>query len=154
MHIIASKAVAFEEALQPSFKEYQGRIVKNAASLAEALLKHDFHLVSGGTDNHLILINLTSRGVTGKALETALDKAGITVNKNTVPFDTQSPFITSGVRIGTPAVTTRGFGSSEMEQIASWMDEVAKNVENDKVLSRIRAEVLDLCGKYPLYAGM
>ena len=154
MHIIASKAVAFEEALQPSFKEYQGRLVKNAASLAEALLKHDFHLVSGGTDNHLILINLTSRGVTGKALETALDKAGITVNKNTVPFDTQSPFITSGVRIGTPAVTTRGFGSSEMEQIASWMDEVAKHVENDKVLSRIRAEVLDLCGKYPLYAGM
>lgn len=154
MHIIAAKAVAFEEALRPSFKEYQKKVIENAAVLAEELKQHNFHLVSGGTDNHLILINLTSRGVTGKAVEAALDKAGITANKNTVPFDTQSPFITSGVRIGTPAVTTRGFGVAEMKQIAKWIDDVVTNVENEKVLERIRSEVLELCGKYPLYAGL
>lgn len=154
MHIIAAKAVAFEEALRPSFKEYQKKVIENAAVLAEELKQHNFHLVSGGTDNHLILINLTSRGVTGKAVEAALDKAGITANKNTVPFDTQSPFITSGVRIGTPAVTTQGFGVAEMKQIAKWIDDVVTNVENEKVLERIRSEVLELCGKYPLYAGL
>jgi glycine hydroxymethyltransferase len=153
MHVIAAKAVAFEEALQPSFKSYQKKIVENAAVLADELLSHDLHLVSGGTDNHLILINLTNRNVTGKAVEAALDKAGITVNKNTVPFETQSPFVTSGIRIGTPAVTTRGFGSDEMKKIAAWINDVVDNVENEKVLSRIRGEVLELCGKYPLYAG-
>jgi glycine hydroxymethyltransferase len=153
MHVIAAKAVAFEEALRPSFKSYQKKIVENAAVLADELLSHDLHLVSGGTDNHLILINLTNRNVTGKAVEAALDKAGITVNKNTVPFETQSPFVTSGIRIGTPAVTTRGFGSDEMKKIAAWINDVVDNVENEKVLSRIRGEVLELCGKYPLYAG-
>jgi glycine hydroxymethyltransferase len=153
MHVIAAKAVAFEEALQPSFKSYQKKIVENAAVLADELLSHDLRLVSGGTDNHLILINLTNRNVTGKAVEAALDKAGITVNKNTVPFETQSPFVTSGIRIGTPAVTTRGFGSDEMKKIAAWINDVVDNVENEKVLSRIRGEVLELCGKYPLYAG-
>lgn len=153
MHVIAAKAVAFEEALRSSFKSYQKKIVENAAVLADELLSHDLHLVSGGTDNHLILINLTNRNVTGKAVEAALDKAGITVNKNTVPFETQSPFVTSGIRIGTPAVTTRGFGSDEMKKIAAWINDVVDNVENEKVLSRIRGEVLELCGKYPLYAG-
>ena len=153
MHVIAAKAVAFEEALRPSFKSYQKKIVENAAVLADELLSHDLRLVSGGTDNHLILINLTNRNVTGKAVEAALDKAGITVNKNTVPFETQSPFVTSGIRIGTPAVTTRGFGSDEMKKIAAWINDVVDNVENEKVLSRIRGEVLELCGKYPLYAG-
>lgn len=153
MHVIAAKAVAFHEALQPSFKSYQKKIVENAAVLADELLNHDLHLVSGGTDNHLILINLTDRDVTGKAVEVALDKAGITVNKNTVPFETKSPFVTSGIRIGTPAVTTRGFGPDEMKKIAAWINEVVDNVEDEKVLSRIRGEVLELCGKYPLYAG-
>jgi glycine hydroxymethyltransferase len=115
MHIIAAKAVAFREALRPEFKEYQKQIVANAKALADALLSRDFHLVSGGTDNHLILINLTSRGVTGKAAEAALDKAGVTVNKNAVPFDTQSPMVTSGIRIGTPAVTTRGLREGDMK---------------------------------------
>ena len=127
--------------------------MENAAVLADELLNHDLHLVSGGTDNHLILINLTDRDVTGKAVEVALDKAGITVNKNTVPFETKSPFVTSGIRIGTPAVTTRGFGPDEMKKIAAWINEVVDNVEDEKVLSRIRGEVLELCGKYPLYAG-
>lgn len=153
MHVIAAKAVAFKEALQPGFKEYQEQVVKNAKALAEALLKRDFHLVSGGTDNHLILINLTSREVTGKDLEKALDKAGITVNKNTVPFETKSPFVTSGIRVGTPAVTTRGFREPEMDLLADWIDRTVVNIENETGLAKIRAEVMDLCGRFPLYAG-
>lgn len=153
MHVIASKAVAFEEALSPDFKIYQDKVVANAGSLGEALLKRDFRLVSGGTDNHLILVNLINKDVTGKDLEIALDKAGITVNKNTVPFETRSPFITSGIRIGTPAVTTRGFGGAEMDMLAGWIDRTVKNLEDEKGLAKIRAEVLELCGKYPLYAA-
>ena len=153
MHVIAAKAVAFREALQPGFKEYQEQVVKNAKAFAEALLKRDFHLVSGGTDNHLILINLTSREVTGKDLEKALDKAGITVNKNTVPFETKSPFVTSGIRVGTPAVTTRGFREPEMDLLADWIDRTVVNIENETGLAKIRAEVMDLCGRFPLYAG-
>lgn len=154
MHIIAAKAVAFEEALQPSFKEYSKQVVVNAKSLAEELLSLDYHLVSGGTDNHLILMNLSSKGVTGKAAEAALDKAGITVNKNTVPFDTQSPFITSGIRLGTPAVTTRGFKEKDMELVARWIDMVLQDVENERSLASIRAEVLEACANHPLYPGL
>ncbi len=152
MHIIAAKAVAFREALRPEFKEYQRQIVSNAKALADALLSRDFHLVSGGTDNHLILINLTSRGVTGKAAEVALDKAGVTVNKNAVPFDTQSPMVTSGIRIGTPAVTTRGLREGDMKTLASWIDRTIRNIDDEAALATIRAEVLELCAKHPLYA--
>jgi len=154
MHIIAAKAVAFKEALEPSFKEYQKKIVENAKVLAEELLSLDYHLVSGGTDNHLILMNLTGTGVTGKAAEAALDKAGITVNKNAVPFDTQSPFITSGIRVGTPAVTTRGFGPGDMRNIARWIDRVVRNVESEKEIGAVRSEVLEACKKHPLYPGL
>jgi glycine hydroxymethyltransferase len=154
MHIIAAKAVAFREALQPSFKDYQGRVVENARALAEALLSRDYHLVSGGTDNHLILVNLTDKGVTGKDAEAALDRAGITVNKNAVPFDTQSPFVTSGFRIGSPAVTTRGFGVDDMKTIAGWIDRAIRNIQDDKELAAIRAEVLESCKNHPLYPGL
>lgn len=154
MHVIAAKAVAFKEALEPSFAEYQRKIVSNAKALAEELLSLDYHLVSGGTDNHLILMNLTDTGVTGRAAEAALEQAGITVNKNAVPFDTQSPFVTSGIRIGTPAATTRGFGRDDMKQFARWIDRAVKNVENERELENIRAEVLELCAKHPLYSGL
>ena len=154
MHIIAAKAVAFEEALQPSFKEYSKQVVVNAKALAEELLSLDYHLVSGGTDNHLILMNLSGKGVTGKAAEAALDKAGITVNKNTIPFDTQSPFITSGIRLGTPAVTTRGFKEKDMKLVARWIDMVLQDVENERSLASIRAEVLEACANHPLYPGL
>ncbi len=153
MHVIAAKAVAFQEALRPDFRDYQGRIVENGKALAQALLARDFKLVSGGTDNHLILINLTERGVTGKDLEIALDKVGITVNKNTVPFETRSPFVTSGIRVGTPAVTTRGFGEAEMGLLAGWIDRTARFIEDATELERIRGEVLELCDRFPLYAG-
>lgn len=153
MHVIAAKAVAFEEALQPSFKDYQKQIVSNAVALADALLKRNFRLVSGGTDNHLILVNLGNKGITGKDLEVALDKAGITVNKNTVPFETRSPFITSGIRVGTPAVTTRGFREAEMDLLAGWIEEAVKQAESENGLAAIREQVLELCGKFPLYAG-
>jgi len=151
MHVIASKAVALGEALKPEFKEYQGRIVKNAAALAEGLKNKGFHLVSGGTDNHLILINLSDRDVTGKDMEKALDEVGITVNKNTVPFETRSPFVTSGIRIGTPAVTTRGFGNPEMDLLADWIDRTAKSIGNEDELAKIKDEVSELCDKFPLY---
>ena len=154
MHIIAAKAVAFEEALQPSFKEYSKQVVVNAKALAEELLSLDYHLVSGGTDNHLILMNLSGKGVTGKAAEAALDKAGITVNKNTIPFDTQSPFITSGIRLGTPAVTTRGFKEKDMKLVARWIDMVLQDAENERSLASIRAEVLEACANHPLYPGL
>ncbi len=154
MHVIAAKAVAFREALQPSFKEYQKQVVANAKTLAEELLSLDYHLVSGGTDNHLILVNLAGKGVTGKAAEAALDKAGITVNKNTVPFDTQSPFVTSGIRVGTPAATTRGFGADDMKRIARWIDRAVRNVENEVELAAIKAEVLESCNSHPLYPGL
>jgi len=151
MHVIAAKAVAFQEALLPSFRTYQEQVLKNALVLAEALMSYDFNLVSGGTDNHLMLIDLRNKGVTGKATQNALDEAGITLNKNAVPFDTQSPFITSGVRIGTPAVTTRGFKEAEMKQIAKWINEAVSNIEDKAVLSRVRSEVLELCKKFPIY---
>lgn len=154
MHIIAAKAVAFGEALKPEFADYQKRIVANAARLAEKLMERGFHLVSGGTDNHLMLINLTNKGVTGKQAQLALDEAGITANKNTVPFETLSPMITSGLRIGTPAVTTRGFGFSEMDQIADWIDRVVGHIDDAKVHQQVRGEINELCNAKPLYPGL
>ena len=126
MHVIAAKAVAFKEALLPDFKEYQQQIVKNAQAMADELKNQGFRLVSGGTDNHLMLVDLTAKGVTGKDAQEALDRAGITVNKNGIPFDTKGPQVTSGIRIGTPAVTTRGMKENEMRQIASYIADVIK----------------------------
>lgn len=149
MHVIAAKAVCFGEALKPEFKEYQKQIVKNAKVLSDELLKLGFNLVSGGTDNHLILIDLRNKGITGKELEEKLDSVGITVNKNAVPFDTEKPTITSGIRIGTPAVTTRGFKEEEMVKIANLINMVIENYEDKK--EEIRNEVAKICAKYPLY---
>ena len=149
MHIIAAKAVAFKEALQPKFKEYQQQIVKNAAKLAEELKARGFNLVSGGTDNHLMLIDLQNFGITGKQLEHNLDEVHITANKNAVPNDPQSPFITSGIRIGTPAVTSRGFKEAEMVKIAGWIHDVVTDFEGQK--ERVSKEVQELCKKFPIY---
>lgn len=149
MHVIAGKAVCFGEALKPEFKEYQKQIVKNAKALAGELLKLGFDLVSGGTDNHLILIDLRNKGITGKELEKRLDDVGITVNKNAVPFDTEKPTITSGIRVGTPAVTTRGFKEEDMVKIADLIDMTVTDYENKKEV--IREEVGKICKKYPLY---
>ena len=149
MHIIAAKAVCFGEALKPEFNNYQLQIVKNAKVLAEELLKYGFNLVSGGTDNHLILIDLRNKGITGKELEQKLDEVGITVNKNAVPFDTEKPTITSGIRIGTPAVTTRGFKEEEMKKIAKLINMTVENYKNDK--EQIKNEVQEICKQFPLY---
>jgi len=149
MHVIAAKAVCFGEALKPEFKEYQKQIVKNAKVLSEELIKLGFNLVSGGTDNHLILIDLRNKGITGKELETRLDDIGITVNKNSVPFDTEKPTITSGKRIGTPAVTTRGFKEEEMIKIANLINMTVENYEDKK--EEIREEVMKICRQFKLY---
>ena len=149
MHIIAAKAVAFGEALKPEFKEYQTQIVKNAKVLADCFLEEGFKVVSGGTDNHLMLIDLTPFNITGKELEARLDEVNITVNKNAIPNDQQSPFVTSGIRVGTPAVTSRGFKEEEMKKIAHWVKLVATDFEANK--EAIKKEVIELCEKYPLY---
>lgn len=149
MHIIAAKAVCFGEALKDDFKEYSKQIVKNAKVLADELTNYGFRLVSGGTDNHLILVDLTNKDITGKDAEHLLDSIGITANKNTIPFETKSPFITSGIRIGTPAVTTRGFKEEEMKQIAYFINYVIDN--RDKDLSDIRNKVTELCKRFPIY---
>ena len=152
MHIIAAKAVAFKQALSPEFKEYQHQIVKNAKALAEVLEKGGLRLVSSGTDNHMILVDLkSSKGLTGQAVEKALDKAGITVNKNGIPYDTEKPMVTSGIRIGTPAVTTRGMKEKEMEEIGNFILETIENINDDKKLSEIKERVKELCLRFPLY---
>ena len=152
MHIIAAKAVAFKQALSPEFKEYQHQIVKNAKALAEVLEKGGLRLVSGGTDNHMILVDLkSSKDLTGQAVEKALDKAGITVNKNGIPYDTEKPMVTSGIRIGTPAVTTRGMKEKEMEEIGNFILETIENINDDKKLSEIKERVKELCLRFPLY---
>ena len=151
MHVIAAKAVAFEEALQPSFTSYQKQVVKNATALAASFREKGYKLVSDGTDNHLILIDLRSKGLTGKIAEEALDRASITVNKNMVPFDTESPFVTSGIRIGVPAMTTRGFGEEEFKQVAELIDQVLMSPENEDVLRKVRGDVHALCNEFPLY---
>ena len=152
MHVIAAKAVAFKEALAPEFKEYARQVVKNAKALAAALNRQGFDIVSGGTDNHLMLVDLSNKDITGKVAEETLEKAGITVNKNAVPFDTRSPFVTSGFRVGTPATTTRGLKEPEMEMVAAWMARALAHVDNEAALQTIRQEVKELCLKFPLYA--
>jgi glycine hydroxymethyltransferase len=151
MHIIMAKAVAFGEVLQDSFKGYAEQIIKNAKVLAKKLNDYGYEVVSGGTDNHLMLVDLTNKNITGKQAENALGMANITVNKNMVPFDQRSAFVTSGIRIGTPAMTTRGMKQEQMEVIAGFIDKVLSNIGNEKVLSDIKAEVIELCKKFPLY---
>ncbi|MDA0568449.1 MAG: serine hydroxymethyltransferase [Bacteroidetes bacterium] len=149
-HVIAAKAVAFGEALTPEFRVYCTQVMKNAQAMASAFVARGYNLISGGTDNHLMLIDLRNKNITGKAAEIALGKADITVNKNMVPFDTRSPFVTSGIRIGTPAVTTRGLVESDMEDLVAWMDEAIRNCEDDSVLEKIGQEVKAKMSKYPL----
>jgi len=151
MHAIAAKAVAFKEALTPEFKSYQEQVAKNAGRLADGLVKRGYNLVSGGTDNHLMLVDLRNKGITGKDAETALDASGITLNKNAVPFDDKPPMVTSGVRIGTPAVTTRGMKETEMDKIAEYIDKVLSNIGNEGVYSEVRKAVGDLCKRFPVY---
>ena len=151
MHIIAAKAVAFGEALKPEFKEYTKSVVKNAKTMAEDFMSLDYQVISGGTDTHVMLIDLTNKNITGKAAEKALEKAGITVNKNMVPFDQRSPFITSGIRIGTPAITTRGMGITEMQKIVKLIDSVINDHENESLIENVKNTVQELCGNFPLY---
>lgn len=151
MHIIAAKAVAFKEAMTEEFKEYSRQIVKNAKTLADRLQKHGFRIVSGGTDNHLILVDLRPIGVTGNVAEKALEEAGITVNKNLIPFDPEKPTVTSGIRIGTPALTTRGMKEGEMEYIADLIAYVLKNIDREDVRLEVRGKVRELCEKFPIY---
>jgi glycine hydroxymethyltransferase len=149
MHVVAAKAIGFLEALQPNFRAYAAQIVANARTLAHELLQRQFRLVSGGTDNHLILVDVTSRGLTGKVAEKALDAAGITVNRNGIPFDTRPPLDPSGIRIGTPALTTRGMRETEMRRIGAWIGEVLASPDDDTVRTRVRAQVAELCQQFP-----
>ena len=152
MHVIAAKAVAFKEVLSPEFKIYAQQVVKNAKALADGLVEHGFNLVSGGTDNHLMLLDFTGLEMTGKMAEETLEKAGLTMNKNAVPFDTRSPFVTSGIRIGTPATTTRGLKEAEMKQVADWIKRALADTEDFDTLNAIRQEVKEMCQRFPLYA--
>ncbi len=151
MHTIAAKAVAFKEALTPEFKEYQFQIVRNSQALARRLMDLDFELVSGGTDNHLMLVKLLKEGITGKEADETLERAGIALNKNMIPFDPRTPFVTSGIRIGTPAVTTRGMLEGEMAEIADLIAEVIRDIKNEETIASVRARVKALCGRFPLY---
>ena len=151
MHVIAAKAVAFKEALAPEFRDYQERVVANAKVLAETLIERGFPIVSGGTDNHLMLVSLLGREVTGKVADAALGRANITVNKNSVPNDPRSPFVTSGLRLGTPAITTRGFGAEETRNLGNWIADVVDNVDDEVTIQRVRGQVLELCRRFPVY---
>jgi glycine hydroxymethyltransferase len=153
MHVVAAKAVAFKEALAPEWKAYQKQIVANAAALAKALQGEGWRLVSGGTDNHLMLVDVFAKGITGKVAEKALDRAGITVNKNTIPFDTNSPMVASGIRIGTPALTSRGMKEGEMQEIARLVSRALHAVENETELADVKREVGRICDRFPLYAS-
>jgi glycine hydroxymethyltransferase len=151
MHVIAAKAVAFKEALSDDFKQYSAQVIKNAKALAEKLVSMDYKLISNGTDTHLMLVDLRNKGLTGKKAEEALEQAGITVNKNMVPFDDQSPFITSGIRIGTPALTTRGMKEEQMKEIGGLIDYVLTNIGNESIVTQVRSRVFDICQQFPLY---
>ena len=151
MHVIAAKAVAFKEALEPSFKEYQAQVCVNAKVMAEVFQSRGYKIVSGGTENHLMLVDLIAKGITGKAADAALGQAHITVNKNSVPNDPQSPFVTSGIRVGTPAITTRGFGADEARDLTGWMCDVMDNIDDEQVISQVRAKVTELCSRFPVY---
>jgi glycine hydroxymethyltransferase len=154
MHVIAAKAVAFEEALQPEFKTYQQQTLKNSRAMASTVMKRGYKVVSGGTDNHLFLIDLIDKGITGKEADAALSRAYITVNKNNVPNDPQSPFITSGIRIGTPAVTTRGFKEAECELLANWICDILDDVHNEQVIAGVQEQTMDLCHQHPVYGNV
>ena len=154
MHAIAAKAVAFKEALSPEFKEYQFQVVKNARALADRLLANRFELVSGGTDNHLMLVKLIKEGITGKMADETLERAGITLNKNMIPFDPATPFVTSGIRIGTPAMTTRGMKETEMVQIADLITTVLRDIKNEETIASVRNQAKELCAKFPLYPDL
>ncbi|MGL4971483.1 MAG: serine hydroxymethyltransferase, partial [Cetobacterium sp.] len=151
VHVVAGKAVAFKEALSPEFKTYTENVIKNARTLAETLTENGVRVVSGGTDNHLILVDLTTLHITGKDAEKILEEVHITVNKNGIPYDTQSPFITSGIRLGTPALTSRGMGVEEMKIVGNLIVKTLKNIDNDVILNEIKEEVKTLCEKFPLY---
>ncbi|MER2553280.1 MAG: serine hydroxymethyltransferase [Thauera sp.] len=151
MHVIAAKAVAFKEALEPAFAEYQKQVIANARAMAAVFVARGYKIVSGGTDDHLFLVDLIARGITGKAADAALGAAHITVNKNTVPNDPQSPFVTSGIRLGTPAVTTRGFGVAEVTELAGWICDVLDAIDNPAVIEAVRAKVSALCARFPVY---
>jgi glycine hydroxymethyltransferase len=151
MHVIAAKAVAFKEALQPDFKDYQGKVLANARAMAGVFLERGYKVVSGGTDDHLFLVDLIDKGITGKEADAALGAAFITVNKNAVPNDPQSPFVTSGIRVGTPAVTTRGFGEAEVKELAGWMCDVMDDVSNEATINRVREQVMAVCKRFPVY---
>jgi glycine hydroxymethyltransferase len=151
MHVIAAKAVAFKEALQPEFKAYQKQVVANARAMAEVVMARGYHVVSGGTDNHLFLVSLIDKGLTGKDAEAALGEANITVNKNAVPGDPQPPMVTSGLRLGTPAVTTRGFKEPEVRELAGWICDILDDIKNTALRARVREKVLDLCRRFPVY---
>ncbi len=151
MHVIAAKAVAFKEALEPSFIEYQKQVIRNAKTLADSLIKYGFRIVTGGTDTHMVLVDLRNMGITGRDAEVVLDRAGIVVNKNVIPFDPNPPRITSGIRIGTPALTTRGMKEEEMEYIAGLINRVLKDIKNERVIEEVRREVTELCMRFPIY---
>ncbi len=153
MHVIAAKAVAFKEALEPEFTVYQQQVAKNAKVMAETLIARGYKIVSGGTDNHLMLVDLIAKGITGKAADAALGAANITVNKNSVPNDPQSPFVTSGIRVGTPAITTRGFKEAETAQLANWMADVLDDVTNTATIERVKGQVLEICSRFPVYGS-
>jgi len=151
MHVIAAKAVALKEALEPGFKEYQARVIENAKAMAAVLNERGYPIVSGGTENHLMLVSLIEQGITGKAADAALGRAYITVNKNSVPNDPQSPFVTSGLRLGTPAITTRGFGVEETRQLTGWIADILDDLENEETIEQVRQQVLELCARFPVY---
>ncbi len=151
MHVIAAKAVALKEALQPEFKDYQGKVCENAKIMAGVLADRGYPIISGGTENHLMLVSLIEKGITGKDADAALGRAYITVNKNAVPNDPQSPFVTSGLRLGTPAITTRGFGTQETRQLSGWIADILDDLENEEMIERVRNQVLDLCKRFPVY---
>jgi glycine hydroxymethyltransferase len=151
MHVIAAKAVALKEAMEPSFREYQSRVCENAKVMASVLQERGYDIVSGGTDNHLMLVSLISHGITGKDAEAALEAANITPNKNAVPNDPESPFVTSGLRLGTPAITTRGFGTEETHALSGWIADILDDINNKETIERVRGQVLDLCKRFPVY---
>jgi glycine hydroxymethyltransferase len=151
MHVIAAKAVAFLEAMNPDFTDYQGKVVENAGAMAETFGSRGYDIVSGGTENHLVLLSLLGKDITGKDADAALGQANITVNKNTVPNDPRSPFVTSGLRLGTPAITTRGFGVEETREITNWICDVLEDISNEVMIQRVRGKVLDLCKRFPVY---
>ncbi len=152
MHVIAAKAVAFKEAMDPAFKDYQGKVCENAKVMANTLAERGYPIISGGTENHLMLVSLIERGITGKDADAALGRAYITVNKNAVPNDPQSPFVTSGLRLGTPAITTRGFGADETRLLSGWIADILDDIDNDGTIDSVREQVLELCQRFPVYA--